>query len=236
MRRLLIFILGWCGAFYIVLLRLTLRLRAVNDPRPQLKAEGKTYVYAILHSQQLNFVLFSDDVPIAAMVSGSKDGDVLVPPCRVRKIIPVRGSSRKRGKDKGGSRALVTMIKHVKAGIPGLLAVDGPRGPRSTVHWGIVDLALKTDSLIIVAGIFPRRRFILKKTWDRTQIPWPLTKMEGRFRPPIDPKDFADRTSLRAHVAAELLALEQEFDPNEARYAVGLTDQQTSRPQVLPPA
>lgn len=222
MRRMLIFILGWCGALYIVLLRLTLRLDAVADPRPRLKAAGRSYVYAILHSQQLNFVLFSDDVPIAAMVSGSKDGDVLVPPCRVRNIIAVRGSSRKRGKDKGGRRALDTMVEHVQAGIPGLLAVDGPRGPRSMVHWGIVDLALQTDSLIIVAGIFPQRRSILKKTWDRTQIPWPCTRMVGRFRDPIDPKAFPDRTAVRSHVAAELLALEQQFDPAEARFAVGL--------------
>jgi hypothetical protein len=43
--------------------------------------------------------------------------------------------------------------------------------------------------------------------------------LTGRFRPPIDPRDFDDRASLRAHVAAELVALEQAFDPDEARHA-----------------
>jgi lysophospholipid acyltransferase (LPLAT)-like uncharacterized protein len=63
------------------------------------------------------------------------------------------------------------------------------------------------------------RRFILERTWDRTQLPLPFSTLTARFRPPIDPRDFGDPTTLRARVAAELLALEQAFDPDEARHA-----------------
>jgi len=96
----------------------------------------------------------------------------------------------------------------------------GGRGPRSSVHWGVVDLAREIDACIVVAGVFlPASRFILERTWDRTQLPRPFTTLTGRFRPPIDPRDFDDAASLRARVAAELLALEQAFDPDEARHA-----------------
>lgn len=198
---------------------MTLRIRIDGDPRPALRAAGRRYVYAILHAQQLSFILLSDDVPIQAMVSASTDGDWLVPLCRARSIIPIRGSTGTRGEDKGGRAALAQLVDGVRQGTPALLAVDGPRGPRNCVHRGVVDLARETDACIVVAGVFPKARSILERTWDRTQLPRPFSTLTGRFRPPIDPRDFADADTLRTHVAAELLALEQAFDPDEARYA-----------------
>ena len=219
MRRLLRGLVGLLAACVLVCWRATLRIRVEDDPRPGLRAAGRRYVYAILHAQQLSFILLSDDVPILAMVSASTDGDWLVPLCRVRRIIPIRGSSGD-GADKGGRAALAELADGVRSGRPALLAVDGPRGPRSSVHRGFVDLARETDACIVVAGVFlPESRFILERTWDRTQLPRPFSTLTGRFRPPIDPRDFDDPDSLRACVAAELLALEQDFDPDEARHA-----------------
>lgn len=218
-RRVLPRFLGLLAACVLVGWRATLRIRVRDDPRPALRAAGRPYVYAILHAQQLSFILLSDDVPILAMVSASHDGDWLVPLCRARSIIPVRGSTGIRGSDKGGRAALVELAAGMRRGLPALLAVDGPRGPRGHVHRGVVDLARAADACIVVAGVFlPRRRFVLARTWDRTQLPRPFSTLTGRFRPPIDPRDFADPTVLRAHVAAELVALEQAFDPAEARH------------------
>ena len=220
MRRLLPRFLGVLAACVLVCWRATLRMRVENDPRPGLRADGRRYVYAILHAQQLSFILLSDDVPILAMVSASTDGDWLVPLCCARRIVPVRGSTRSQGKDKGGRAALAKLVDGVRKGLPALLAVDGPRGPRSGVHWGVVDLARETDACIVVAGVFlPASRFTLERTWDRTQLPRPFSTLTGRFRAPIDPRDFDDPGRLRARVAAELLALEQAFDPDEARHA-----------------
>ena len=219
MRGLLLRLLGLVAAWLMVCWRATLRFRVEGDPRPKLRAAGRRYVYAILHAQQLSFILLSDDVPILAMVSASRDGEWLVSLCRARRIIPVRGSSRANGADKGGRTALAELADGVRAGLPALLAVDGPRGPRNSVHWGVVNLARDTDACIVVAGVFaPKGRFILERTWDRTQLPRPFSTLTGRFRPPIDPRDFADAASLRTRVADELLALERSLDPDEARY------------------
>ena len=229
MRRSLLRLVAVLGALVLVGWRLSLRVRIEGDPRPALRAAGRRYVYAILHAQQLSFILLSDDVPILAMVSASRDGDWLVPLCRARRIVPIRGSTRLRGEDKGGRAALAKLADGVRAGLPAVLAVDGPRGPRSKVHWGVVDLALATDACIVVAGVFlPGRRFVLERTWDRTQLARPFTTITGRFRPPIDPRNFPDRDSLRERVAAELLALEQAFDPDEARHAGRLSPRMTA--------
>ena len=175
MRWLLPRLLGALAACVLVGWRVTLRIRIEGDPRPALRASGRRYVYAILHAQQLSFILLSDDVPIQAMVSASTDGDWLVPLCRARSIIPIRGSTRRRGEDKGGRAALAQLAAGVRQGTPALLAVDGPRGPRNCVHRGIVDLARETDACIVVASVFPKARFILERTWDRTQLPRPFS-------------------------------------------------------------
>jgi lysophospholipid acyltransferase (LPLAT)-like uncharacterized protein len=219
LRHVLPRLLGVLAAGVLVVWRATLRIRLEGDPRPALRAAGRRYVYAILHAQQLSFILLSDDVPILAMVSASTDGDWLVPLCRARRIVPVRGSTGTKGESKGGRAALAELADGVRRGLPALLAVDGPRGPRSGVHRGVVDLARETDACIVVAGVFPDARYILERTWDRTQLPRPFSTLTGRFRPPIDPRAFADLASLRAHVAAELLALEEAFDPGEVCYA-----------------
>jgi lysophospholipid acyltransferase (LPLAT)-like uncharacterized protein len=224
----LLHLVALIGAMILVVWRLTLRVRIEGDPRPALRAAGRRYVYAILHAQQLNFILLSDDVPILAMVSASRDGDWLVPICRARRIVPVRGSTRRRDEDKGGRAALAKLADGVRRGLPALLAVDGPRGPRNKVHWGVVDLARETDACIVVAGVFlSKRRFVLERTWDRTQLPRPFTTMRGRFRPPIDPRDYPERDALRTRVAEELSALEQAFDPDEAQHAGRLSPRVT---------
>ena len=213
-------LLGVFGALLLLVWRSLLRIRVVEDPRPALRAAGRRYVYAILHAQQLNFILLSDDTPIAAMVSASRDGDTLVPLCKIRGVVPVRGSTRKRGVDKGGRQALALMEQAVLDGMPALLAVDGPRGPRGCVHWGVVNLALATDACVVVAGVFPSRRRLLERTWDRTQLPLPFATLVGRFREPIDSRDYAgDAPGLRARVAEELQALERDWDPAEATRA-----------------
>src|SRR3989442_14323329 len=134
-------LLGLLAALVLVCWRALLRIRVVDDPRPALKAAGRRYVYAILHAHQLSFILLSDDVPILAMVSGSSDGDWLVPLCRVRRIVPVRGSTASGGIDKGGRAALAVLADGVRAGLPALPAGDGPCGPRHRAHLGGVGLA-----------------------------------------------------------------------------------------------
>ena len=60
-------------------------------------------------------------------------------------------------------------------------AVDGPRGPRGTVNKGAAIATLKTGAAIIPTVVIPSRRWILPKTWDRTQIPKPFADIQAIF-------------------------------------------------------
>ena len=210
---------GWLLAVLVLLWRVSCRAVVRDDPRPALRAEGRPYVYAILHAHQVAAVLINDDPGIAAMVSQSRDGDLLAPSLRVTGVVAIRGSTHKPGRDKGGRHALEQLKAHTRHGLPSLLAVDGPNGPRNHVHRGVVDLARGTDATILPCVIVPSRRWTLRGTWDRFQIPQPFCRLFMTFAPPLDPRAERDDVRLRQSVRAALEGLERRCDPVEAALA-----------------
>ncbi len=215
--RLLRTLAGVVLAVLLVLWRLTCRYRVEGDPRPSLRVRGKPYVYALLHAHQAAAVFVNDERRLAAMVSRSADGDLLVPALRVRGVQAVRGSTRKGERDKGGRAALQRLRELVVAQVPALLAVDGPRGPRNHVHRGVAELALETGAAILPTVVVPSRRLILTRTWDRLQLPLPFALIRLIFAEPIEPRPGEDVAGLRQRIADALGALERREDPKEAQ-------------------
>jgi lysophospholipid acyltransferase (LPLAT)-like uncharacterized protein len=205
---------GFVAACFIMLWRLTTRFHVVDDPRPALRAARQRYTYALLHAHQLGAMFISDE-PVAAMLSRSTDGDFMVPLMWFRKTRPVRGSTRKRGVDKGGRAALETLVELVSGGLPALIAVDGPRGPRNFVNRGIAELACRCDAAVLPVVVVPERRWILSAAWDRFQIPAPFSRLTMAFAPPIRPAG-RDVEAVRLEVTETLAALERKWDPSES--------------------
>lgn len=153
------------------------------------------------------------------MVSRSADGQILIPSLRVRGIVPIRGSSNDRGRDKGGRSGLDALIKHVHSGRPAYLAVDGPRGPRGHVHKGVALLSQRTGAAIVVLVPIPSRRWILIKAWDRLQIPKPFSTIDGYFAETIHPDPKESLEAYGERIERALNALERRRDPAEASTA-----------------
>ena len=201
---------AWATAALMLLWRFTCRYSIVDDPRPTLRMAQRPYVYALLHAHQLAAVFINDEPLMAAMVSRSDDGDLLVPALKLRRVIAVRGSTRKQGRDKGGREALTELGHLVAQRIPALLAIDGPRGPRNYVNRGITDIARETHAIILPVVVVPSRRWELSRTWDRFQIPKPFSRIEMRFGTPIDLTNTNpehDETT-RQHISRNLVSLE----------------------------
>ena len=93
------YLTGCVGALLILAWRLTSRRRVIDDPRPALRAEGRCYIYALLHAHQLAALVVNDDRRMAAMVSQSADGNRLVPILRARRVRAARGSTGLRCSD-----------------------------------------------------------------------------------------------------------------------------------------
>lgn len=213
-------IVGSVAAGVVLLLRATCRARFENDPRPRLRGDGVPYVLALLHAHQVGAVLANDEARgrLAAMVSRSADGDVLVPCLRAVGVHAARGSSRRRGRDKGGLAALAELRKMLEQRVAVLLAVDGPQGPRNAVHRGAVVLAREVEGAVVVpVVVVGSRRWILTRTWDRMQIPKPFARITVAFSDPIRIDAEAPSTEGRERIAKALEGLEMEYDPEEAR-------------------
>lgn len=150
------------------------------------------------------------------MVSRSGDGAIIIPSLLARGIVPIRGSSSRRGQDKGGQAAFQQLVSHVEAGRPAFLAVDGPRGPRNRVHRGIALLSQKTAAVVLNIVAVPTRRWILSRTWDRLQIPKPFTTINVYFGEPLFPEEGEDSQVFCDRIQSSLTALELQHDRAEA--------------------
>ena len=206
---------GWAAAMIVVACRWTMRVSIENDPRPEIRAAGKGFAVAFLHAHQVAGVVGFDDKNLMAMVSRSRDGDLLVPSLICCGFRYARGSSRKRGKDKGGQTALAEMQAFVATGGSAMLAVDGPQGPRNVVRRGVVTLAIAEDVPIVPVLMLPSRRWFIQATWDRMQIPKPFSRITLYWGDPIWPEDRTN-SELRHVTADALRELEMRFDPEEA--------------------
>jgi hypothetical protein len=207
--------LGWLIAIAILILRACCRIRLHGDPRPGLRARLQPYAYSVLHAHQIAAIIGSEH-GTGAMVSRSNDGKLLIPSLRVRGIVPIRGSSRRKGRDNGGLAAIEAMIEHVLGGAPVYLAVDGPHGPRNRVHKGVAMLSQRTGAAVINMVAVPTRRWVFTRAWDRFQIPKPFATINGYFGEPIFPRHGENVEQYRQRIETALNDLEQEHDPIEA--------------------
>ena len=211
-------------ALWMLILRVTCRVRTHSDPRPTLRAGGARYVYSVLHAQQIAAAICGDR-GTAAMVSQSRDGDAVAFGLRLLGIKTIRGSSRRRsGSDKGGLSALNDLVEHVRTGQPAYLAVDGPRGPRNRVHKGIAVLSQQTGAAVLNVVAVPSRRWIFKRSWDRFQMPKPFCKVDIFFAPPIWPQLGEPVEQYRRRIEQSLRQLETSSDPAEAQVALARND------------
>ncbi|MEM1067245.1 MAG: DUF374 domain-containing protein [Planctomycetota bacterium] len=216
MKRWLSITAGWVLALVAMTVRMTCRVRMVDDPRPELAKRGIPHVFAVLHAHQLAG-LAAAEKGSAVMVSRSADGEIIVPLIRIGGHVPIRGSSGS-GR-KGGGSALKALANHVRGGKPAILTIDGPRGPRGHAQKGIGLLAKSTGAVVICAVPVSNRRWILKKSWDRLQIPTPFSRLTIGMSQPMQILPGESLESFASRVAECLSNLEHQYDPAEANAA-----------------
>jgi len=212
--------LSWMVAGLVALLRSTCRVHFHDDPRQKLRDAGKGYVYGFLHAHQMSIIIGSES-GTAAMVSRSRDGQLVVPALKLAGCVVFRGSKKSNNRARGGQQAIDSLIEHVRNGGPAAIAVDGPRGPRGRVHKGVAMVSQQSGAAVLVIVAKPKYRWIAKQAWDRLQLPIPFTRIEGYFAPPIFPCDGEKLEAYRQRIETVLRELESQLDPLEFRYSVG---------------
>jgi lysophospholipid acyltransferase (LPLAT)-like uncharacterized protein len=177
-----------------------------NSPHCDSRAE----IAALFHESMLACAWFFRDQAYSVAVSRSRDGDLI----RATLIAlgyaePARGSS-----SRGGSAALLGLVRQHEEGTTVAVLVDGPRGPARVAKTGIVSLARLADAPIQPVA-FSARPAIRIGSWDQSLVPLPFARVVCAFGQPIESISDADEESEQVAARAldeELVALHHAAD------------------------
>lgn len=186
----------------------TLRRRPVNgDPWERLVARGETVVFAFFHGDLLTLLLAYRDARFLVPISESRDGEIAARTLRHFNFEVVRGSTKRHG-----HKALLALVRGMRAGRTVALAVDGPRGPLHEVKTGAPFLAAAGGAPVIPVAAAVRHGAVARRSWDRMKIPAPFTECVILFGEPlhVDGAGAEAIESARRRLEAELRRLERE--------------------------
>ena len=143
-------------------LRITILNKEVID---KLESENKNYVVAFWHGTMLLPWFLHRNKNLSALISKSKDGDLLTKILKSWKYTVVRGSS-----NKGGDIALGIMVDYARNKVSVAVTPDGPRGPGHKMKAGALITAKKSGIPLVLVGVGYKKKRILK-SWDKFQVP-----------------------------------------------------------------
>jgi len=179
-------------SFGINVLCKTLRISLVNKKSiDELERDRKNYVLAFWHGTMLLPWYLNRNKNIAALISKSKDGDLLGKILKHWNYIVIRGSS-----SVGGDVALSIMVDYAKNNNSIAITPDGPRGPAFKLKAGAVVTAKKSGLPLVLLGVGYKNKKKLG-SWDAFQVPFFFSRANAIFSDPIyiDNKLSYDDTS-----------------------------------------
>lgn len=159
--------------FILKLISLTTKIKLLD------LREDKTFspkIYSFWHSKLIApAILFNSLIKLdkkVALSSPSKDGELISVPLEKMGYTLVRGSS-----DKNSIASTISLLKFLKKDYSIGTPVDGPKGPKEIVKPGLIFLAQKSKIKIVPIGVYYEKKWILKKTWDKFEIPKLFSKI-----------------------------------------------------------
>lgn len=135
----------------------------------------ENYIGALWHNRLLIFPLvlrrFFPNRNGAALISASRDGDLLSDAVHRFDYDVIRGSSSKLG-----ASGLLQLSDVLAGGRDVVITPDGPRGPAYEIGPGLVFLAQKTGAPVLPINMEYSSCWRVK-SWDRFIIPKPFSKV-----------------------------------------------------------
>lgn len=171
--------------FFVKSLISTFKFRFPNQEVLQSVREKGAFVFAVWHESVIGYMsAHAWTEPYLSLASRSKDGDYAAFISEKMGFVSVRGSSKKRNKDKGGREAMEEYIQKMGQGISGGITVDGPKGPRHECKMGIVKIAQLTGRPILPGAALPSRYWTVN-SWDKFKIPKPFATITIKYGDPV---------------------------------------------------
>jgi len=172
-----------------------------------IRAAGHQPVMAFWHGRILPATYYFRRRGIVVITSENFDGEWIA------RIIERFGYGTARGStSSGGKRAILQLMRELKAGHPAGFTLDGPRGPARVAQPGAVWLAMATGNPLLPFHLEASSAWTTR-SWDRTQIPKPFSTVGLAVGEPIyvEPNASADRLEdARVELERRLSTLEHE--------------------------
>ena len=182
--RILTGLLGWIVPWFLRAWFWTIRVTVLH---PEIQrtwlAPGKHAIGALWHQNFLFYAWYFRQRGYLVMSSWSRDGEIMVRVMRPLGYRHVRGSS-----SRGGAEAMHDLVQRVRKGQTAAIVADGPRGPARVAKTGVVVAARHTGLPVIPAGAYCCRAKRLR-SWDRTALPRPFSRIILSFGEPIHVPD-----------------------------------------------
>lgn len=171
------------GVSLIRLLSITWRMQVTNPP--QSKA-----IVVFWHGKMLPLWRLFAFKNSSAIVSQSKDGEILSTLLRKWSFELFRGSS-----SKGGAIILNNICKQFDKDFL-LITPDGPRGPAKTFKAGAAIISKKLQIPLVLCSIKIHSKKEFPKSWDSFQFPLPFSKIHIDFSNKIQIPEEASREEI----------------------------------------
>lgn len=185
----------------------TYRYRVIN-PQARAQAEAlyahRAFAIACWHQNCFAGILSHAKQNIALLISRSFDGAVISAVAKSLGHDPVRGSSRK-----GGREALEELIIRMPRGQLAAFTVDGPKGPIHQVKRGVLELSAKTGAPVLPMLAIADRFWTFHKSWDKFRVPKPFARVSVLYGQPFVVSDIEHKLeSYQTRLKLELEELE----------------------------
>ncbi|HVF38424.1 MAG TPA: lysophospholipid acyltransferase family protein [Gemmatimonadaceae bacterium] len=193
------------GGVFLRALASTWRYRVVDEHHlTNLRSARQAFVFSLWHGQLLPLIWHHRGEDVAILVSEHKDGEMIARIAASIGYRMIRGSTTR-----GGSRALLGLVRELNEGREVAVTPDGPRGPATEYAPGALIAAhrAKAPILPIVASVDRAWRL---SSWDRFIIPKPFARITVAYGPSThvegsSARDAAGETARFERLMAETL-------------------------------
>jgi len=168
------------GGAVLRLLATTWRFEIRNEEAIQsLRMEQRPFIFSLWHGQLLPLIWHHRHQGIAILVSEHRDGELIARVAQSLGYRLIRGSS-----SRGGERALLGLVRDLRAGREVAVTPDGPRGPACRYAAGALIAAHRSGAAILPIAAHASRAWRLN-SWDRFLIPKPFARVTVAYGNPV---------------------------------------------------
>ena len=200
-------LIAWLGAWFIRLLRATVRLSHHGDAEMRrMEREGERFILVFWHRHLLLMLYCYRGGRISILISQHKDGELIARTMGHFGFDSSRGSSTR-----GGAAGFRNLLRRVREGYDLAITPDGPKGPASVVKPGAIQLAALSGLPLMPVALGASRAEYLR-SWDRFVVPLPFARVALVYGEPYRvPRDAEIEAGAR-ELERRLMAAEAEAE------------------------